>query len=99
MRVLCRVSVMFLLSTGSVFAQGVAIPGTPFDNVHILTPDPAKARDWYIAHLGAVAAPTAGMAHIGPTLVVFLRNTTARPSAGSAIDHVAFSTPAVDAKA
>jgi len=99
MRVLYRASVMFLLSTTSLFAQGVAIPDTPFDNFHILTPDPAQARDWYIAHLGAVAAPTAGMAHIGPTLVVFLRNATAKPSAGGAIDHVAFSTPAVDAKA
>jgi hypothetical protein len=90
---------MFLLLTGSVFAQGVAIPDMPFDNFHILTPAPAQTRDWYITHLGAVAAPTAGMAHIGPTLAVFLRNATAKPSAGSAIDHVAFSTPAVEAKA
>lgn len=99
MRMLCRVSMTCLLSTTPAFAQGVAIPDTPFDNFHILTPDPAQTRDWYIAHLGAIASPTEGMAHIGPTLVVFLRNATAKPSTGSAIDHVAFSTPAVDAKA
>jgi hypothetical protein len=80
------------------FAQGVAVPNLAFDNFHLLTPDPAKAREWYIEHLGATAAPTAGMAYFGKTLVVFLKNDRAQPSAGSAIDHVAFSVADVDAK-
>ena len=72
-------------------AQGVAVPLVGFDNMHILTPNPAETREWYIAHLGAVAAPTAGMAYLGKTLVVFLKNEKAQPSTGSTIDHLGVS--------
>lgn len=85
-------------SGAPAFAQGVAVPTAPFDNIHILTPDPAQTREWYIAHLGATAAPTAGMAYVGKTLLVFLKNDTAQPSAGGSIDHVAFSFADVDEK-
>ena len=80
------------------FAQGVAAPTGGFDNFHILTPDPAQTRTWYIKHFGATASPTAGMAYLGKTLVVFLRNANAQPSAGSTIDHLGFSWPDVEAK-
>jgi catechol 2,3-dioxygenase-like lactoylglutathione lyase family enzyme len=97
-----RRSVCFLacltLFGGPALAQGIAVPNLAFDNFHLLTPDPAKAREWYVEHLGAAPAPTAGMAYFGKTLVVFLKNDKAQPSAGSAIDHVAFSVADVDAK-
>ncbi|MEP7310319.1 MAG: VOC family protein [Acidobacteriota bacterium] len=79
-------------------AQGVAVPGAGFDNMHILTPNPAETRAWYIAHLGAVASPTAGMAYLGRTLVVFLKNDKAQPSTGSVIDHLGLSFADADAK-
>jgi catechol 2,3-dioxygenase-like lactoylglutathione lyase family enzyme len=79
-------------------AQGVAVPVAGFDNMHILTPNPAETRAWYISHLGAVASPTAGMAYLGKTLVVFLKNDKAQPSTGSTIDHLGLSFPDADAK-
>jgi catechol 2,3-dioxygenase-like lactoylglutathione lyase family enzyme len=79
-------------------AQGVSVPTVGFDNMHILTPTPPETREWYIKHLGAVAAPTAGMAYLGKTLVVFLKNDKAQPSTGSTIDHLGLSFADVDAK-
>jgi lactoylglutathione lyase len=98
MKLFASVCAVLLLLEGPGFGQGVSVPVMGFDNMHILTPNPAETRDWYIKHLGAVASPTAGMAYLGKTLVVFLKNDKARPSAGSTIDHLGVSFPNVDAK-
>jgi catechol 2,3-dioxygenase-like lactoylglutathione lyase family enzyme len=81
-----------------VFAQGVSIPTVDIDNMHILTPDPARTRDWYIKYLGATAAPAAGQAYLGRTKLVFLKNENAQASTGSTIDHLGLSVADLDAK-
>jgi catechol 2,3-dioxygenase-like lactoylglutathione lyase family enzyme/predicted enzyme related to lactoylglutathione lyase len=80
------------------FAQGVSIPTVGIDNMHILSADPARAREWYIKYMGATAAPAAGQAYLGATKLVFLKNEKAQPSAGSTIDHLGLSVADVDAK-
>jgi len=87
-----------MLVAARTSAQGVSTAAIGFDNMHILTPNPAETRDWYIKHFGLTPSPTAGMAYLGKTLVVFLKNDKAKPSAGSTIDHLAISVADVDAK-
>jgi catechol 2,3-dioxygenase-like lactoylglutathione lyase family enzyme len=98
MRSLVDACLCLTLVAAPAAAQGVSVPVVGFDNMHILTPEPAQTREWYIKHLGAVAAPTAGMAYLGKTLVVFLKNDRAQPSSGSTIDHLGISFADVDAK-
>lgn len=77
-----------------------APPATfPFDHVHLNVPDPAAGADWYHAHFGGkriTEAPDRLM--FGSTRFMFLKAADAKPSAGSAIDHVGFSVPDLDAK-
>jgi lactoylglutathione lyase len=70
----------------------------PYDHVHLAVPDPAKAVDWYIANLGAKHGEGADRVVFGRTIFAFIKSENAKPSAGSAIDHVGFSVPDVDAK-
>src|ERR1700704_1345678 len=91
MKVIACVCACLVFVAARPSAQGVSVAVVGFDNFHILTPNPAETREWYIAHLGAVAAPTAGQAYLGKTLVVFLKNERAQPSTGSTIDHLGLS--------
>jgi len=71
----------------------------PYDHIHLNVPDPAAAANWYEKHFGGTRiteAPDRLM--FGSTRFMFLRSATAKPSAGSAIDHVGFSFADLDAK-
>jgi catechol 2,3-dioxygenase-like lactoylglutathione lyase family enzyme len=71
----------------------------PYDHIHLNVPDPAAAATWYEKNFGGkriTEAPDRIM--FGSTRFMFLRNATAKPSTGSAIDHVGFSFPDLDAK-
>jgi predicted enzyme related to lactoylglutathione lyase len=71
----------------------------PYDHIHLNVPDPATASIWYEKNFGGkriTEAPDRLM--FGSTRFMFLRNDKAKPSAGSAIDHVGFSFPDLDAK-
>src|SRR5687768_9138543 len=71
----------------------------PYDHIHLNVPDPAVASAWYEKYFGGkriTEAPDRLM--FGSTRFMFLRNATAKPSAGSAIDHVGFSFADLDAK-
>jgi catechol 2,3-dioxygenase-like lactoylglutathione lyase family enzyme len=71
----------------------------PYDHVHLLVPDTAAAANWYEKNFGGkriTEAPDRLM--YGSTRFMFIRSATAKPSTGSAIDHVGFSVPDVDAK-
>jgi hypothetical protein len=75
------------------------VPTLPYDHIHLNVPDPAAGADWYEKHFGGkriTEAPNRLM--FGSTRFMFLRSATAKPSAGSAIDHVGFSVPDLDAK-
>src|SRR5258706_12150230 len=70
----------------------------PYDHMHLAVPDQAKAVEWYVTNLGAKRGDAPDRVVFGRTIFAFLKSEMARPSAGSAIDHVGFSVPNVEAK-
>src|SRR5262249_31706337 len=71
----------------------------PYDHVHLLVPDTAAGANWYEKNFGGkriTEAPDRLM--YGSTRFMFIRAANAKPSTGSAIDHVGFSVPDIDAK-
>src|SRR5215470_13190577 len=71
----------------------------PYDHVHLLVPDTAAGANWYEKNFGGkriTEAPDRLM--YGSTRFMFIRSANAKPSTGSAIDHVGFSVPDIDAK-
>jgi catechol 2,3-dioxygenase-like lactoylglutathione lyase family enzyme len=84
-----------LLASGTARAQSTF----PYDHVHVNVPDPAAAANWYEKNFGGrriTEAPDRLM--FGSTRFMFLKLANAQPSAGSAVDHVGFSVPDIDAK-
>ena len=78
----------------------------PFDHLHLAVPDVEQARDWYIRHMGGNAGETPERVAVGewkgdhplPISSCSSSRTEARPSAGSAIDHIGFSFADLDAR-
>jgi catechol 2,3-dioxygenase-like lactoylglutathione lyase family enzyme len=86
----------FALGTLSSFAAAQTFP---YDHIHVNVPDPAAAANWYEKYFGGrriTEAPDRLM--FGSTRFMFLRKADAKPSSGSAIDHVGFSFADIDAK-
>lgn len=83
-----------------VFAASVGLHAEtfPYDHVHYGVPDPEKAVDWYLTTLGAKRGAAPDRVVFGRTIFAFLKTEHPLPSAGSVIDHVAFSVTDVDAK-
>ena len=52
-----------------------------YDHVHLAAPDPAKAVEWYRAHLGAQAGDLPDRVQFGKTIFAF--NSAARATAAS----------------
>lgn len=89
-------AVSILVLAGSARAQTATFP---YDHVHVNVPDTAAAANWYEKNFGGkriTEAPDRLM--YGSTRFMFLRKADALPSAGSAVDHVGFSVPDIDAK-
>ena len=78
----------------------------PFDHLHLAVPEVEQARDWYIQHMGGNAGEAADTVAWGkwpvdhplPIQLLFLLAPAAKPSAGSAIDHIGFSFADLDVK-
>ena len=72
----------------------------PYDHIHLNVPDTAAASAWYEKNIPGGRRITEAPDRImyGSTRLMFLRNATAKPSAGSAIDHIGFSVADLDAK-
>ena len=78
----------------------------PFDHLHLAVTDVRQARDWYIQHMGGNTGETPESVSWGrwpvdhplPIQMLFTLSARARPSAGSAIDHIGFSFLDVTAK-
>ena len=81
------------------FATSVAAQTFPYDHIHVNVPDPAAAANWYEKYFGGrriTEAPDRLM--FGSTRFLFLQKADAKPSSGSAIDHMGFSFADLDAK-
>jgi len=79
----------FAMFVGAPSAQTMTFP---YDHIHLNVPDTAAAANWYEKYFGGkriTEAPDRIM--FGSTRFMFLKKADAKPSAGSAIDHVGFS--------
>jgi catechol 2,3-dioxygenase-like lactoylglutathione lyase family enzyme len=69
------------------------------DHVHLNVPDQAKGVEWYQKYFGGTPiAEAPDRLMFGDTRLIFLRNASSQPSAGSALDHIGFSVADLDAK-
>ena len=98
MRQTANVGAVLLLALGT-FRGSAAGQTFPYDHIHLNVPDPAAAAGWYEKYFGARRLPEGpNRMMFGSTRFMFLQKADAKPSSGSAIDHIAFSFPDVDAK-
>jgi catechol 2,3-dioxygenase-like lactoylglutathione lyase family enzyme len=88
----------FVAATASAAADGGLVKADDFHNVHIRVPDPPKAGEWYVKSLGATAGRAPQLIFFGKTLIEFVKDEAAKPSAGSAIDHIGLSYADLDAQ-
>jgi catechol 2,3-dioxygenase-like lactoylglutathione lyase family enzyme len=94
MRNLVLVVACFVLLAGPAAAQI-----GPYDHIHLNAPDVVAAGNWYEKYFDAkrlTEGPNRFM--FGSTRLVFTQKADAKPSAGSAIDHIGFSVRDIDAK-
>jgi len=102
MRLISRVLVSVLLagvsSVARPAADGKILP--ILDHIHLNVPDQAQGVAWYQKNFGGqptTEAPDRLM--FGDTRLIFLKNEKPQqPSSGTAIDHLGFSVPDIDAK-
>src|SRR5215470_3828962 len=101
------VRTMQTMCTGLAAAAVLALPAIAqqatiqpiVDHIHLNVPDQAKAVEWYQKNFGGQTlseAPDRLM--LGDTRLIFLKNDKGQPSPGSALDHLGFSVPDLDAK-
>jgi len=96
---LLMLSAAFVCFALGPFAGSAAAQTFPYDHIHVNVPDPAAAANWYEKYFGGrriTEAPDRLM--FGSTRFMFLKKADAKPSSGSAIDHVGFSFADLDAK-
>src|SRR5262245_15257002 len=84
----------FLFSTLIAASAGAQI----YDHVHLAVLEPAKAVEWYRAHLGAQAGDLPDWVQFGKTIFAFIQSANAQPSEGSVIDHLGLSFTNLEAK-
>src|SRR5436190_23585295 len=78
----------------AVFARPAAAQTAtlPYDHVHLAAPDQAKAVEWYQKTFGGQTMPEGkDRLMFGKTRFIWLKSETAKPSADTAIDHIAIS--------
>ena len=93
---------LWLCAAGLALVQASASAQSGFrnliDHIHLGAPDPATAVAWYKENFGGQPAPEADdRVMIGDVRVIVAKNEKAEPSAGSSIDHFAFSVADLDA--
>lgn len=88
-------TVLALAALGDAWAQ---TPMLPYDHIHLNVPDPTAAATWYEKYFGARRHPEGPDRLVfGSTRFAFARKADAKPSAGSAVDHIGFSVPNLEA--
>jgi len=92
-------SAAFVCSALTALAASVAAQTWPYDHIHLNVPDPAAASAWYVKYFGARPNPEGpDRLMLGSTRLLFIKKADAKPSAGSAVDHIGFSFADLDAK-
>lgn len=89
------------LLVGLVAVPAAALAGPPasYHHVHINTPSPEEAAQWYIKHMGCDVAPgRPNAARCGPTFFLFAMRQPTGPSDGSGAHHIGFSFPNIETK-
>jgi catechol 2,3-dioxygenase-like lactoylglutathione lyase family enzyme len=80
-------------------ANAAAAQTFPYDHIHLNVPDPAAASAWYEKNFGGKrSAEGPDRIMFGSTRLLFIKKADAKRSSGSAVDHIGFSFPDVDAK-
>src|SRR5712671_4451559 len=92
-----------LIVAAFVVAIAARTDTVPYDQIRLIVPEPEKAVDWYMQHLGAQPRRPDDFAdrvrfNNGGILLSFTKGANAKPSSGSSIDHIGFSVADVDAK-
>jgi len=92
---------LFWCAAGLAVVQASAYAQTGFrgivDHIHLAAPDQAAAVAWYREHFaGEPMAEGPDRLLFGETRVLIARNEKAQPSAGSSVDHIAFSVADLD---
>jgi catechol 2,3-dioxygenase-like lactoylglutathione lyase family enzyme len=77
-------------------AADPAVRTVAFDDLHIRVPDPARAGEWYVTHLGATPTASPHRVSFGRTLIIFSKGENPGPS--TVIDHFGLSFRNLDAK-
>src|SRR5258708_1777918 len=96
LKVVLLSSLAVTASAASAAAQAVTLP---YDHVHLAAPDQAKAVEWYQKMFGGQTTPEGkDRLLFGKTRFIWMKSDTAKPSAGTTIDHIAFSFPDVSAR-
>ena len=92
-------SAIFASLALGAFVGSARAQTSPYDHVHLNVPDPAAAVDWYQKNFdGQTMAEGPGRLMFGSTRLIFAKKADAKPSSGSAIDHIGFSVRDLDAK-
>jgi catechol 2,3-dioxygenase-like lactoylglutathione lyase family enzyme len=98
--IVLSIAILDAARPATVFAQTQILPVV--DHVHLMVPDQAKAVEWYHTQFGGqTMTESPDRLMFGDTRLIFLRGpngAAGQPSAGSAIDHIGFSVPDLDAK-
>jgi len=92
-------SAAFVCYALGALAASAAAQTFPYDHIHLNVPDQAAAANWYEKNFGGrriTEAPDRIM--FGSTRLLFIKKADAKPSAGSAVDHIGFSVADLDAK-
>ena len=90
----------FVLLAAVVAAIGLpsAARAADYHHIHLTTTDAAKAKQWYMTHMGCTDYGRANACAAGGTLLIFFeREAVDGPSVGSGVDHIGFSFRNLDA--
>lgn len=93
-RVLLAGCSLFLVAAAA-WAADPAVRTIAFDDLHIRVPDPARAGEWYVKHLGATPTQSPHRVSFGRTLIIFSKG---EPEPSTVIDHFGLSFRDLDAK-
>lgn len=89
----------FILAAALLTLSAAAAETMPYDHLHLIATDPAKAVVWYAKYMDGEKMDSDSRLRFGSTLVIFFKRVAGFPgSDGSSVDHIGFSFKNLDAK-